>query len=295
MSFRLGLVLLLAASCARAAVVDMGGAPPLAPLGPVSTFQPGLEARAAEMAAQYALQLPAARAQAEELFAGLGEVTARAKSAQSVTAKLNARGADVSSEASLERAVRDGVGVRLTLSDTSPEGIERLVARLSQAFENGSLRAQQLSNFRAAEDGRPYLEELHMARLAEAAGRAGLALRARPRERSMIPAGYTAIHMNVVFANGAQGEIQIRGPRVHDLAEREHAAYDARRGKRSRLEAETGIEGLDEAQNRAYLAYLSSLYAHARKIETLGADAAGPAPVLPKRLGRRLDLSLAAP
>lgn len=284
----LALVLWLAVSL-RAAPVELRSTPAPLSAGPVS--ETVLRAQAERMASVYAAQLPEARTQMEELFASLGEVTARAKQPDSIAAKLRGRGADGSDPVLAERIVRDGVGARLTLALSSPAGIEALVERLASAFENGRLNAVTLSNFRAEEDGRPYFSETHMERLAEAAKKGGLELRIRPPEKSLIPAGYTAVHMNVIFVNGARGEVQIRGRLVHELAEREHASYDARRGKRTREAGDRPLEGLDEVQNSAHLAYTSSLYGHARRLESTPSSDPLPPP-LPDSLSQRPDLSL---
>jgi hypothetical protein len=276
---RTWLALLLAALTGPAAASELK-APPRVQLPTSLTAAAASGVHAVRLAREYAAQLPAARAQIETLFSGLGEVTARAKTADSVAVKL-ATGKDV----------RDGVGTRLTLDDASAAGMEAFVERAIGALREGRLQALSLSNFRAKEGGLPYLDEQQHARLKEAAGAGNPEAWIRPNDHpsSLIPAGYTAVHMNVTFANGARGELQVRGRRVHELAELEHEAYNVRRGKLAAGEV-AGLSSLEAAQREEHLAYLSALYRRARVMETAGARAAGPVPALPASLPAELAL-----
>ena len=142
-----------------------------APLAPVGA-QPSWSLRRA-LADPYALKLPSAKAQVQDLFAGLGEVTARAKSAESISGQSAARGADVPARPLLSRAVRDGVGL-------APDAVRRLAGRRraarrpASASETRSLRAEHLE-FPGVDDGQAYFEEP----AAGAPGGSGGAARAR--------------------------------------------------------------------------------------------------------------------
>ena len=276
---RTRLALLLAALASPAGASDVK-APPRVQVHASLTAAAATGVQAVSLARQYAAQLPVAEAQMKALFSGLGEVTARAKSAESVAVKL-ASGKDL----------RDGVGARLTLRDGSAAGVEGFVERAIDALRSGQLQALSLSNFRAREAGRPYLDDEQYARLAEAAAADNPRAWIRPNDdpKSLIPAGYTAVHMNVTFANGARGELQVRGRHVHELAELEHAAYNVRRGKLAAGDV-SGISALEAHQREAHLAYLSELYRHARVKEIHGVQAAGPIPALPASLPAELAL-----
>jgi hypothetical protein len=236
--------------------------------------------QAVRLQARFASELPAAQAQIHGLFSDLGEVTARAKNAESIAVKLSS-----------DKHVRDGVGTRVTLHDGSPAGVEAFLERAIGALREGRLQALSVSNFRAKDAGLPYLDDDQFARLAEAArtGNPEVWIRTNDHPKSLVPAGYTAVHLNVQFANGARGELQVRGRHVHELAELEHASYDLRRGKLAGGDIEA-YPALDAAQRQRHLEYLSALYRHARLRESAGDRAAGAVPSLPSGLPQALAL-----
>lgn len=238
-----------------------------------------VRAEAVRQANAYAAQLPAARAQIEGALGGLGEITARAKSADSLEAKL-ARGKDV----------RDGLGARLTLEDATPEGMKALTDRLVAVLRDGGARALSISNISAADDGMPYLDDLQSRRLERAARRGNPAVFVKPPADSRNPVGYTALHMNLELAGGEKVELQVRGREVHAVAEAEHGFYDARRRKSADGTAAEAA-ALRPHQRAIFESYLRSQYRRARLVES-GQEGGGLAPIpeLPASLPASLAL-----
>lgn len=255
-----------------------------------------------------------ARAQMLELFpeAEFGAQSARPKGASSVEAKLakahlkgvDNGGAGVTDAAKARAAIDDAIGTRVTLKDASPRAVDALVDRLVGAIERGELEVSKINNYRSKNDGLPYATEAQVARIREAMARRGRGeVEVASGDRVLKESGYTSLQMGVRYANGATGELQVRGRQVDVLAEIEHINYDLKTGKglNPSLQNVPGLAAVAETirdftpeQHGQFNDYIAASYRRARLVEQGGEAAGGPEVRLPASLAAHPELAIDA-
>jgi hypothetical protein len=273
----------LYSSGVRAEIVRSGTAlgAPLADIGP-------------RLSSRFEQELSDAKNQTEELLGGNGrKILGRAKTDASAIEKLLMLAEDLGipleriDEAMTE--LKDPVGIRVILSKGNEREMNYVVKQLAKAVEAKELRILEVENYTGS-GGISYLTDQQLGRLIDAAENAQqppLVYGTDTEKKS----GYTCVQMIVQFRNGAIGELQIRGPKVHIIAEPEHLAYALRRyaGKpipnfyplelQERIQHITSILlNLTKEQRNDYLDYLAHQYRRARLLEINGYERERPLP-----------------
>ncbi len=194
-----------------------------------------------EAAKLFEKQYAEAAAQVDDILGRYGRIDGRPKTAVSVLDKLARKAVDKKRVyRTLDDVlpdVGDAVGTRLILPRGNVAEVSQLVNALAKAVREGRLVITEINNYRGAK-GHPYFTDAHINLLMEAADIA----RARGfssenlvvvhvGEKASKVSGYTTAQVNVIYRNGARGELQIRGPEINRFAEVEHIVYDMRQGK----------------------------------------------------------------
>ena len=253
-----------------------------------------------ELATHYQLQLPGAHEQITELLGPYGMVTGRAKTADSILDKL--RHWQSSPRPKNLPLLTDGIGTRLIFRHGHPGEVEAVLQQLIRAVQRGQLKIQSIHNYRGI-NVPAYLEPDQVQRLVKATQQA-------KQERHFVgvnngpdaikSSGYTTLQLKLIYGNGVHGELQVRGPLVNQVSEREHQLYAIRQGKsqhqdnpfrRGQLSAkrlEKTFHSLSGKEQADYLAYIHQHYENARKLER------GPSivqtTVFPKSLAQHPEL-----
>lgn len=178
--------------------------------------------------------------------------------------------------------LKDAIGVRVILKNGNDTEMDEVINKLATAVKNNELRILEVENYRG-KSGIPYLSDHQFEKLSEATKLSQEHPAARGPEE-IKKSGYTCVQMIVEFKNGVIGELQIRGPQVHRIAQAEHLAYDLRRSKGNSIPAsypehirikmeklKTILTGFNSEQHADYLDYLTKQYNHGRAME-IGID-----------------------
>ncbi len=234
-----------------------------------------LEELSHELASHYQLHLAGAHQQMTELLGSYGTVTGRAKTADSILDKLTDW--HVSPPPKNAPLISDGIGTRLILSHGHPGKVEAVVQKISQAVQSGKLKIKSIHNYRGKHT-EAYLQPEQIQSLIKATQHA-------KQERHFIgvnngpeaikASGYTALQLKLIYHNGIHGELQVRGPLVNAVAEREHQLYAIREGKtqqpanpfRTTRPLEKTLQQLSSSEQADYLSYIHQHYENARKLE----------------------------
>jgi hypothetical protein len=193
-------------------------------------------------------------------------------------------------------AIGDGIGTRLVLKDTSPQGIDQFTDTLADAIRTRQLNVTEINNYRGP-NGTAYLSEPQISKLQQAAADAGTPMKVLSGNSAVKPSGYTTTQMNITHPGGISGEFQVRGSLINELAEQEHIFYDLAKGKdlskghpelREFIQpTKDAVESMSEAQQIMYREYLSQTYSHTRQLE-LGIP--HPPPKLPEGISPLLEI-----
>lgn len=235
----------------------------------------------------------------EEIFPleKFGKLEFRVKSIASTESKIVSKWlrdrTDVKALSQIEKAkqlVDDGIGARLTLKPSTGNDLNRLYHALLSEIESGTVRVDKISNYQVS-GAAPYLSESQVVSIAESVrkmtGKAPEVISGRNAEKI---SGYTGLHLDLVYPNGTQVELQIRGVRVSHLAEIEHKVYDIRQGKAlEKLDPAMvrTVEKLSTNQYSDLMSYIRECYLYARKTE---AGYAELVPALPPSLRKYPEL-----
>ena len=194
--------------------------------------------------------------------------------------------------------VEDMHGARLILEDLSPAEINKLVNALYKAVKRGDIEITEIENYRGfnkiySKHNEFYFNKEQIAKLKTAIDEVnqknpntnevinGLAPRNQGKKR-----GYTSLQIKIKPKNvKIPIEFQIRGSRVHEVAEWEHIPYDFIQGKdvarcNNRLgifltDVKKTIRGLSKEQIETYNKYIYDNYIYAQTTE-LGKSAIKP-------------------
>ena len=221
----------------------------------------------------------------------------RGKSAESIYDKLMKKvlkkGIDIKNIDDAKGQITDLVGTRIVLDDISPSGIQKIVDNLCDAIEHGKINVQELSNY--ANGSKRYFTEKHFEQIRKSAARVHMKIENLETVKCLSESGYVTTQMNLRYANGALGELQIRGNLMMKYAEIEHIPYDIRMGKnisKNIPELEQLFAPVQDATtklkrnglNKLYDKYIRDCYNYIRKYELGEVPGDFKLPDLPKRL-----------
>lgn len=239
-----------------------------------------LRSYSSQLAALYKADITPDTAPIHNLFATLGQVSVRSKSESSIFSKLQHNKVQPANLQQALTKIPDGIGIRLILNDASPKAIVAFVDTLTKAILNHQIQITDLENYHGP-NTLAYLSEAQVIHLSYVANMTGHPMHVRTGPHSLKSSGYTTLQMNIKFPHGVSGELQVRGPVIHSIAEAEHLAYDLRQGK---LDAESKaavkhakdvLTGLTPTQQTAYSNYILACYIWGRSAE-LGQDIKTP-------------------
>ena len=209
------------------------------------------------------------------LAGDLGEVDGRAKRPASAANRLervvgNGWATRIASTREAVSHLWDAIGTRLVLDNPTRERVDLFVDRVAHAILEGRLSVKQVHSL-TGHGGVPYFTEADLSRLQSAASAVGKPIGVASRRYDT---GYTIGAIYVEYQGGVGGEIQLIGPQVLAVAEKEHLVYDAFLGKPAPgdgfHEVRQAARSLTESQREAYLGYLNQNYIHARQAELGG-------------------------
>lgn len=223
------------------------------------------------------------KAQVDQAFKDIQEIfgvtpKARSKDAESVFDKLSRKvlkGSDISSIEAAKAEVGDLVGTRIILDDISEAGIQKVVDNICKGIESGKIKIKNIENY--TKSSRPYFTPAQCDQIQQSAARKGYEM-ASMKHSKPSKSGYVTAQMDVVYSNGARGELQIRGELMHRYCEIEHIPYDIRQGKnigKNIPELEQFYKPVEDAVttlkrkglDKIYDDYILSCYRYIRKYE----------------------------
>jgi hypothetical protein len=234
----------------------------------------------------------------EKLFEAydLGEVVRRAKSFESIKAKLvdySRMGTRIDSFEDAEVVINDGVGVKLLLDDTSPAAINKLLDALIEMASDGAIRIDAVKNYRGRGTD-SYLSEKQIRNFKAALDKVEHHAPSFYSEQERVKkSGYTSLQLDLVFVlrDGTQVscDFHIRGRDVDDVSFAEHFAYKLRKGKidlnriscPELLSFAEQLQTLTSEEKELYSNYQNACYEYARAKEQGGNP---PVPQVPLEL-----------
>ncbi|WP_408098906.1 hypothetical protein ACJVC5_08300 [Peredibacter sp. HCB2-198] len=241
----------------------------------------------------------------KDSYMSLGQVSVRSKGEDSILAKLlrkdfNAyqRGeAGIDNVKKVAAAIGDGLGTRIIMKTgpdgkIAPETVQAFVDQISKDIKNGT-RVTEIINYRVlGKEGIPYLSDKQIDQIVRADREYRLALQKQKDAGKAVTVpepiivkndpktgyenGYTSFHMNVLYKSGVQGELQLRGPAIHQVSEVKHLFYDIRAGKvlsddykknPAIVKAADSFKALSESDKAKVEIYFEQQMTHARRIE----------------------------
>ena len=172
--------------------------------------------------------------------------------------------------------VNDLIGTRIVLKDAGKAAMNELAASLIEGIKNDKIVITEVRNYRGTAS-KFYFSKSQIEQIQSAAAEKGIKITVLEGEKQIKSSGYTAVQMKIQHANGALGELQIRGKVVDKVADFEHIPYDLKTGKDiSRGSNKIGellapfektIKKLTETEYVEYEKYLAKTYKAARKQE----------------------------
>ncbi|MBQ3102501.1 hypothetical protein IJC60_05815 [bacterium] len=199
--------------------------------------------------------------------------------------------------------VEDGIGTRLIMDKIDEESIQKITNKLCEEIKKYNIVLTEINNYRG-EDLSPYFTDAQIEQIRNTV------LRAREEdtehkfypkglkdfktitgthEKAVKASGYTAFQMNVIYKNGALGEIQIRGREMDQLAEVEHIPYDTRQGKQLKPKYDSVVQKIKALNDEAYKEYENywrKMYEYAVKKER---GIPWPKPKLPEGIPKEIS------
>lgn len=279
-----------------------------------------LEKYSSTLSEEYELANARTGDETKALFNGVAEVKSRAKSSDSILAKLIKKdqkmlleGKSIANLDSARSLIGDGVGLRAFLK-ANPQGVidqrslQLLVTRLVKNIEDGHIKVTEILNYRPqGENSLSYLSDEQIKLIVEADLRLGMKSKAKgvPHKPIIVKngpgayldMGYTSFHFNFANSDEVLGEVQVRGRLIHEITETMHIFYDLKMGKPVNTDllktteiavAVKAFSHLTPAQKDFYYSYIQTLIIHVRKKE-LGIKSISPK--LPDGFPKELDLT----
>ncbi len=208
------------------------------------------------------------------------------------------------------KMIGDAIGGRVILPTGNAKEVDTAVSQLTEGIKKGDIKLSELNNYKG-KDGLPYFTDQHVLQIQEAhaiAQKNGLVdtpldVISGSHPKAVKNSGYTTTQMNATTRNGANIELQIRGPEIQKLGEIEHLVYDLRQGKSipANLPNEISekmntlshtLKTLPKDAYDDYMGYLTQAYRNARLRETGVTEI--PELILPKSLKQYKELELGA-
>ncbi len=229
---------------------------------------------------------------------------ARSKGAESIYDKLSRqvlkKGVKIDNLDAARNEIGDLVGTRLILDDVSEAGMQKVVDNLCKGIESGKIKITEIENY--AKASKPYFTEAQFNQIKKAAARKGYEIPSLKYTKQS-GSGYVTAQMDIVYSNGARGELQIRGKKMNEYADIEHIPYDLGQGKnlgKNIPELERFYEPVEDAVlsmnrnglDKIYKKYILDCYKYIRKFEAGKIKGCFKLPQYPKSLKDYKILSL---
>lgn len=278
-----------------------------------------LEKYSSTLSEEYELANKRVSDEAKSLFADVAEVKSRAKSADSVLAKLIkkdqvlfGKGKSITDLDVARSLIGDGVGLRAFFKSNTrgvidQRAVQLFVNRLAKNIEDEKIKVTEILNYRPqGEDQLAYFTNEQIKIITDADLRLGLKKKAKGLEHKPIiikngpgaylDMGYTSFHFNFADVDNVLGEVQVRGKLVHEMTETMHLFYDLKMGKPINSDLLTDptiakavkqFSELTKEQKEEYYKYIQAVIVHFRK-EEMGISSSLPS--LPSGFQRELSL-----
>lgn len=278
-----------------------------------------LEKYSSTLSEEYELANKRVSEEAKSLFANVAEVKSRAKSADSVLAKLIkkdqvlfGKGKSIADLDEARSLIGDGVGLRAFFKANASgvidqRAVQLFVNRLAKNIEDEKIKVTEILNYRPqGEDQLAYFTNEQIKIITDADSRLGLKKKSKGLEHKPIivkngpgaylDMGYTSFHFNFADADNVLGEVQVRGKLVHEMTETMHVFYDLKMGKPINSDLLTDptiakavkqFSELTKEQKEEYYKYIQAVIVHFRK-EEMGINSSMPS--LPKGFQKELSL-----
>lgn len=245
-----------------------------------------------------------------DIFAQGGNIMyGRPKSATSlgdkIVRKILQDGKDIPNIDSARALVEDGIGVRLIL-ENSNEDVQTIVERLCSEIGTSEMRITGINNYHGPNITSGYFTDEQIKQIQNAiifrrnqdvkdgvltGDKKDVSVITGTHEKATKPTGYAALQMNVRFGNGALGEIQIRGPYMDRIAEKEHIVYDIKQGKNvseKYTEIKNIILNLSDENRAIYDEYWRLMFEYAF-LKDFGYDCEMPTLHLPDEISQKIS------
>lgn len=257
-------------------------------------------------------------------YSNFGMLSARAKSEDSILAKLLRKDFSAFQKGqkginSLDAAVKglgDAIGAKIILKSTDQivdaQSIQKFVDKIVTDIKSG-IRITEIMNYRArGPQGMPYLTDGQIQQIIRADQEYRIELKAmkdagknveipdplivKNGPEASFETGYTSFQMNIQYKSGIQLEVQVQGELIAENSEIQHFFYDLKSGKvlneklsynPQLIHAEKIYQSLTSDEKKQIMDYVSSRLIHARQLEN--GITASPLPTLPSHLPQELS------
>lgn len=278
-----------------------------------------LEKYSSTLSEEYELANARTGDEAVKIFSGVASLASRAKSSDSILAKLIKKdqkffleGKSIASLDVARSLIGDGVGIRAFIKSNSEgvidqRAVQTLVMRLVKSIEDGKIKITEILNYRPqGENALSYMTDEQIKLIVEADLKLGMKLKAKGLPHKAIVVkngpgayldmGYTSFHFNFANSDEILGEVQVRGRLLHEVTESMHIFYDLKMGKPinpdflKKIEIALAVKAytqLTPTQKDFYYSYIQTVIVHIRKKE-LGIFTITPK--LPDGFPKELDL-----
>ncbi len=175
---------------------------------------------------------PAVEEKIRGLFGEFGPMYTRAKSRESIAAKLTLYFSALKSRINIplhdnrqgvDLIMEDGVGARVVLSDLSPIGIDLLVEEILDAIMHGKLKVLRVRNYHG-EGVDPYLSDRNIEGILVASDLSNIQIEVINGDGAIRKTGFTAFCM-ICEIDGILVDLQFMGPAVHEINAADHVSY----------------------------------------------------------------------
>lgn len=280
-----------------------------------------LEKYSSTLSEEYVLANKRTSEEARELFKDVAEIRSRAKSADSVLAKLIKKdqilfekGSSIADLNMARSLIGDGIGLRAFFKANAEgvidqKAVQLFVMRLAKSIEDGKIRITEILNYRPKDHNNlAYFTDEQVRLIVEADARFALKQKAKGITHkpvivkngpgAYLDMGYTSFHFNFSNVEEVLGEVQVRGRLVHEMTETMHLFYDLKMGKPVSSDllkdpeiakAVKAFTNLSAKQKDFYYGYIQAIIIHFRQKELAGIKRSTP-PKLPDGFPEELNL-----
>ena len=219
------------------------------------------------------------------------DVQTRVKSAEGIAKKAEKKKMTKNHRV-IHHSVDDAFGYRMILHGDQVQEVSKVVGDIKEGVSSGQYKLLAVKNYHA-KGVKPYLDEetfsdlnsLRSDKMLQQLEKAGYSTKSFQSFQGIDPkkkTGYTGLQMKLWDSRSREViEIQVRGDRLHKVAEAEHLFYDFKQGKNIPNNLKSRFEKMNDQQKNDYEKYLSAQYKYARELE-LGQTS--PKPEMPSSL-----------